>query len=226
MAEAARRAGAIARPEWILALAQSAARGRRGRVWRMPPGNFAATLVYRPPGGPADHALRSFAAALALADAFDVLIRRPDLLGLKWPNDVLLSGGKVAGILLESLSGGVLSVGFGVNLASAPAAGEVEPLAIRPVSVAGETGLVLTPEDLLTPLAEAYERWEGVLATQGFDPLRRRWLARAARLGEEITARTGAEVLSGRFETVDEDGHLVLATSAGRRAVPAAEVFF
>jgi BirA family biotin operon repressor/biotin-[acetyl-CoA-carboxylase] ligase len=97
MAEAARRAPTLAGPGWILALRQTAARGRRGRAWVMPPGNFAATLVYRPPGGPAEHALRSFAAALALADALDALTGRPDAVALKWPNDVLLHGGKLAG---------------------------------------------------------------------------------------------------------------------------------
>jgi BirA family biotin operon repressor/biotin-[acetyl-CoA-carboxylase] ligase len=226
MAEAARRAPALAGPEWVLALAQTAARGRRGRAWRMPAGNFAATLVYRPRGSPADLALRSFAAALALAGALDEVTGQAGAVTLKWPNDVLLNGGKVAGILLESLPGGALSVGIGINLVAAPEAAEVEPGAVRPVSLQGETGVDVTPEAFLTPLATAYARWEATLAGQGFEPLRRAWLARAARLGQEITARTGSAVLQGRFETVDPSGHLVLATAQGRRAVPAADVFF
>jgi BirA family biotin operon repressor/biotin-[acetyl-CoA-carboxylase] ligase len=113
-----------------------------------------------------------------------------------------------------------------VNLAAAPDAAQVEPGALRPVALAQATGLAVAPEELARPLATAFARWEQALVTHGFAPLRRAWLARAARLGQPITARTGTEVLHGTFETVDETGRLVLVTAAGRRAVPAAEVFF
>ena len=226
MAEAARRAPRLAGPEWILALAQTAARGRRGRAWAMPPGNFAATLILRPPGGPAEAALRSFSAALALDEALSALTGRPELFALKWPNDVLLQGAKLAGILLETLPGGALAIGFGVNLATAPEAAALEPGALRPVALGPATGLALGPDDLLTPLAAAFARLETRLARDGFAPIRAAWLARAARLGQPITARTGARTLAGTFESIDGQGHLILATAAGRRAIPAAEVFF
>jgi BirA family biotin operon repressor/biotin-[acetyl-CoA-carboxylase] ligase len=226
MAEAARRAPGLAGPEWIMARRQTAARGRRGRAWAMPEGNFAATLVMRVHGGPAEAALRSFSAALALADAFSGLTGRGDAFALKWPNDVLLHGGKVAGILLESLPGDVLAIGFGVNLLTAPAASEVEPGAVRPVSVRESFGLSLAPEELLNALAAAFAGWEERQRSFGFAPIRKAWLSRAARLGQRVTARTGAEAIEGRFETVDEGGRLVLATAQGRRAVAAAEVFF
>src|SRR5690606_18398932 len=113
-----------------------------------------------------------------------------------WPNDVLLNGGKVAGILLESAGRGTplghLALGFGVNLAAAPAPAEVEPGALRPVSLAGETGVELAPEALLGHLAPAFARWAEVFAAYGFAPVRRAWLGRAARLGTRITARTGS----------------------------------
>ena len=153
----------------------------------------------------------------------------PAALALKWPNDVLLNGGKVAGILLESLAAGDavwLAVGIGVNLADAPAPAEVEPGALRPVSLRGETGLCPDPEAVLDLLAPAFDRWDRQLATFGFGPVRTAWLARAARLGEPITARTARDTLTGTFETVDETGALVLRTAAGRVALPAAEVFF
>ena len=226
MAEAARLAPALTGPEWILALTQTAARGRRGRPWAMPPGNFAATLLLLPPGGPAEAALRSFTAALALHDAFAEVTGRPDAFALKWPNDVLLHGGKVAGILLESLGPGRLAIGFGVNLAAAPDAAQVEPGAVRPVSLAGEMGLSVAPDAFLTPLAAAFAHWEARFLAQGFAPVRSAWLNRAARLGQPITARTGTETLTGTFETVDAQGRLVIAAAGGRRAVPAAEVFF
>ncbi|WGW02577.1 biotin--[acetyl-CoA-carboxylase] ligase [Tropicibacter oceani] len=227
-AEAARIALGLAGPEWILALSQSAARGRRGRPWVMPAGNFAATLVMRPGEAPEVVALRSFVAALALFDAFEAVTGTAAGLALKWPNDVLMNGGKVAGILLESLGGpgGHLAIGIGVNLIAAPGAAQVEPGALAPVSVLGETGKRVTPEAMLEALAAAYAAREQSFVTYGFAPIRAAWLERAARLGEVITARTGREEVTGTFETVDEQGNLVLKTPEARRAIAAADVFF
>ncbi len=227
MEEAARVGATLERPEWILARRQTGGRGRRGRAWTDPEGNFAATLVMRPEEGAAQVALRSFVAALALYDALASAVGRAGGLSLKWPNDVLLNGGKLAGILLES-SGqggriGHLAIGIGVNLRHVPDA--VEPGALRPVSLVGETGLGIDPEEFLDLLAPAYAGWEARFRADGFAPIRAAWLARAARLGEEIVARTAREEWRGVFETVDERGNLVLSTANGRRAIAAAEVF-
>ena len=224
MTEAARLAPTLTGPEWVLALHQTAARGRRGRPWAMPAGNFAATLALPVTGGPAQAALRSFVAALSLRDALAAL--GAEVLTLKWPNDVLLNGGKVAGILLESLPGGWLSVGFGVNLAAAPSAAEVEPGSVKPLSLLGETGIAIAPEPFLDRLAPAFAGWEARFRADGFAPIRAAWLAQAARLGQPITARSGSETHAGIFETLDADGRLVLATAQGRRAIAAADVFF
>ncbi|MDX1780818.1 MAG: biotin--[acetyl-CoA-carboxylase] ligase [Thalassovita sp.] len=229
-AEAARIASRLAGPEWILALRQTAGRGRRGRVWTDPPGNFAATLVMRPDEAPEQVALRSFVASLALYDAFADATGRADGLSLKWPNDVLLNGGKVAGILLESAghSGGIshFAIGIGVNLKTAPGAEAVERGATAPVSLLGETGQAVDPEDFLCLLAAAYARHEAQFKTYGFTPIRELWLSRAARLGEVITARTMRDEMTGTFETVDEAGNLVLSTAKTRVAIPAADIFF
>lgn len=229
-AEALRLGEGLAGPEWVLAHRQTAGRGRRGRPWANPEGNFAATLVLPDPGPPGQAALRSFVAALALYDALVAAIGRARGLALKWPNDVLLNGGKVAGILLESAGqpggGAPLAIGFGVNLVAAPAPDALEAGALRPVSLLSEAGVSVTPEEFLDLLAPAFGRFEAQFVTHGFAPIRAAWLARAARLGERITARTGREELSGTFETVDEAGNLVLRTAQSRRAIPAAEVFF
>ncbi|MEI2808129.1 MAG: biotin--[acetyl-CoA-carboxylase] ligase [Albidovulum sp.] len=228
--EAARLAPRLTQPTWILARRQTAARGRRGRAWVAPEGNFFATLVMRPSGDPVAAAQRSFVAALALAEALGAAVGPGAALSLKWPNDVLLNGGKVAGILLESAGKGAgvshLAIGIGVNLIAAPPAEAVEPGAARPVSVMGETGVRLAPETLLDLLAPAFARWEAQLSTWGFAPLRTAWLARAARLGQPITARTMTETIEGTFETIDEAGALVLRTAAGPRTIPAADVYF
>lgn len=229
LTEAARLAPDLTGPLWLLAREQTAARGRRGRPWAMPPGNFAGTLVMKPQEPPAVLALRSFVAALALYDALGEAGGWQGL-ALKWPNDVLLHGGKVAGILLEGAGQGgrtaYLAIGIGVNLVAAPAPAEVEPRAVPPVSLKGETGAEVTPEAFLTLLARAWAHWDQQFQREGFAPIREAWLARAARLGERITARTGSTETIGVFETVDEAGALVLTTAAGRAVIPAAEVFF
>nr|WP_174820430.1 biotin--[acetyl-CoA-carboxylase] ligase [Ruegeria atlantica] len=228
--EAARLAPTAPGPVWIMAHHQTAARGRRGRAWANPKGNLAATLLMRPQGNPEQAALRSFVAALALFDACVAVTGRADGLSLKWPNDVLLNGGKLAGILLESTGkgGGVsyLSIGIGVNLSQAPPAYAVEQSAVRPVSLLSETGAAVLPEDFLTELAAAYAQYETQFVTYGFEPIRTAWLSRAARLGEVITARTSTSETVGTFETVDSGGNLVLKTAKGRVSIPAADVYF
>lgn len=175
-------------------------------------------------------ALRSFVAALALRDALVTVTGLPQSFALKWPNDVLCNGGKLAGILLESqgLNGpdAVLSIGIGVNLIAAPDASQVEVGAVPPVSLLQETGLRLTPEAFLDALAPAYADWEATFTTEGFAPLRDAWLSHAARLGETIRARTGTETREGVFQTIDSAGNLILRMAHGPVAIPAAEVFF
>jgi BirA family biotin operon repressor/biotin-[acetyl-CoA-carboxylase] ligase len=224
-AEAFRRAPGLAGPLWILAGEQTAGRGRRARPWASPPGNFHGTLAMRVTEPPATVALRSFVAALALRDAFVALTAQPQAFTLKWPNDVLLNGGKVAGILLEA-SGATLAIGIGVNLIAAPPPEAVEPGALRPVSLKGETGLNVPPEAFLDALAPAYAARESAFRQGGFAALRADWLAHAARLGQRITARTGTDSREGIFDTVDGSGNLILRQGAATLAIPAAEVFF
>jgi BirA family biotin operon repressor/biotin-[acetyl-CoA-carboxylase] ligase len=225
MLEAARQASGLAGPKWICALSQTAARGRRGRVWQNPAGNFAATLVVPTTDGPETRALRSFVAALALYDALVAVSGRVDGLALKWPNDVLLSGGKVAGILLESL-GNHLAIGIGVNLVTAPTPSEVEEHAVHPVSVLSALGVEILPEAFLDQLAATFAEHETRFVTYGFAPIREAWLARAARLGEVVTARMGDREVTGTFDTVDPDGRIVLTTPRAREVIAAADIFF
>lgn len=196
----------------------------------MPAGNFAATLLTRPAGTPADASLLSFVAALAVYDTLAAVCGPSARLAIKWPNDVLLNAGKVAGILLESAgqSGRVdaLAVGVGVNLVAAPSLAELEPGALTPVSVLGETGHAVTPDEFLDVLAPAFDHWERQLQTWGFQPIRTAWLARAARLGETITARTGRAEVVGRFDGIDDTGALILTTAAGPQAIAAADIHF
>ena len=230
LSEAARIAPGLRGPEWILAHHQTAGRGRRGRVWANPVGNFSATLVLPQPGTPDRAALRSFVAALALYDTCVAVSGRSDGFALKWPNDVLLNGGKLAGILLESAGAGTamsyLAIGIGVNLVAAPGGDTVEARGLRPVSLISETGAQVDPESFLEHLAVAYAAREDQFTAYGFAPIRTAWLDRAAKLGQVIVARTGTAETTGTFETVDANGNLVLLTSQGRVSIPAADVYF
>ncbi|MEO0363118.1 MAG: biotin--[acetyl-CoA-carboxylase] ligase [Pseudomonadota bacterium] len=224
--EARRRAedGAEA-PLWIVAARQTKGRGRQGRVWEEADGNLYATLLLRPSAPSAEAALLSFAASLAVAALFE---SAGAAASLKWPNDALIGGRKAAGILLEGSGSGDrldwLAVGIGVNLVAHPPGGA--DAAHPPTDLLAETGVRLDPAEALARLASAFEGWAATLARKGFAPLREAWLARAARLGERIEARTPSERLSGVFEDVDAAGALVLRTPTGRRAVHAADVYF
>jgi len=225
MDEAARLSATLNRPAWILARQQTKGRGRRGRAWLQASGNFSATLIFAPGGPIAGFAQRSFVAALALRDALIAVGVSDTALSLKWPNDVLLNGAKVAGILLET-HGDKLAIGFGVNLSHAPDLSEVEATSVPPVSLVGETAIATTPEAFLDLLAAAFARHEAAMQSGGFSAIRANWLSHAARLGEVVTARLGPEVIEGIFETVDETGELVLSTARGRQRIAAADVFF
>ena len=193
----------------------------------VPEGNLNATLIFRPEATAAEASKRSFLAANALFQALAIYVPA-EKLSLKWPNDVLLSGGKVAGILLESSGQGPfvdwLSIGIGVNLRHTPEG--VTGASFAPISLADAGGEDVTPKDFLSTLADAYATQEAKLMRLGFDRIRDDWMANAARLGEVITANTGREDITGIFDSIDSDGNLVLITGTGPRAIPAADVFF
>ncbi len=229
-AEALRRASAgDTGPLWIAANTQSAARGRRGRVWQTGTGNLAATYL-APSGRPAaEAALFSFVAGLAVADLLVEGAPGAEI-RLKWPNDVLLNGRKAAGILLESAGTGGrtdwLAIGIGVNLASHPALDECRPGAPRPTSLAAEGAAALSPEAALAALDRHLAGWIARFDRDGFPTIRAAWLARAAHLGQRIGAGLVRERLEGTFEDVDATGALVLHTALGRRRIAAAELYF
>ncbi|WP_069299732.1 biotin--[acetyl-CoA-carboxylase] ligase [Neptunicoccus sediminis] len=228
MAEARRQAPATAGAAWFLSHEQTAGSGRRGRPWSSQKGNFAASLLIRPDAAPDKLALRSFVAALALYDALVECTGRSDAFALKWPNDVLLKGGKLAGILLETIAEGpnryALIIGIGVNLANRPEAGKLEPTALAPKSLKQDMGVSIAPESFLGALAVAYADWETRLQTYGFAPIREAWLARAANIGKPVTARLADRSIEGIFETVDETGALILQAPDRQHVITAADI--
>ena len=169
-------------------------------------------------------AQRSFVAALSLHKVLNDL-GVPDI-SLKWPNDVLVGGRKLAGILLTSAPG-VVIVGIGVNLVAAPHPAKLQENAVAPISLKEVLHAPPDAESFLALLAQAFDTYEAQMRDYGFAPIREAWLAHAARLGEVIFARLPDRTESGTFETIDETGALVLRTAKGQLVLPAAaEVFF
>ncbi len=220
----ARRQALLGAPEFTLILAreQSAGRGRRGNFWHSPAGNLHCSLLLRPRGSAADAAQLGFAAALAVAETAEHFLPRGAAIALKWPNDVLLGGKKLAGVLLESRAAGdgleFLVIGIGMNLAAYP------PDTPYPATSLAIWGVEVTPDAALPILAARllgwYEAWR-----QGFALVRAAWLERAAGVGEAIRVRLPGGEIAGRFDGLDAGGRLVLSGPGGRRTIAAGEVF-
>lgn len=206
-------------PLWIVAREQSAGRGRRGRTWVSTTGSLFATLMTRAEQPVA--AQLAFAAGLAVAQTVDSYCSPGDVT-LKWPNDVLLRGAKVAGILLESLNADTLAIGVGVNLARHP-----EGTEFPATSIAALTGFAPDTGEAMTRLAGCMAAWYEVWWMSGFAPIRAAWLQRAAGLQGWVRARLEGREMEGVFEDIDTDGALLLRDAAGARVrITAGEVFF
>ncbi len=226
--EAKRLAASGARgPAWIAADTQSAGRGRRGRAWMSEPGNLFCTHLFAPGCAMPLAAQLSFVTALAVHDA--VASFGVDDLTLKWPNDLLIGGAKVSGILIESAPGPtghadqdpLLAVGIGVNILAAP---EDTPY---PASCLAAHGVTTEPLTLLAQLARSFAarcaQWD---RGNGFAGIRADWLDRARGLGGPITVRLHDEVIEGEFVSLDADGALEIRARDTVRKISAGDVFF
>ena len=194
---------------WLRAERQTGGKGRRGRAWLSPAGNlYASTLVRLRPGDPPAPTL-ALVAAVALHEAV-----RPYAANvrIKWPNDLLVDGAKLAGILLER-EGDAVIAGFGVNLANHP-----HDLDRPAADLAGQ----VSPTAFLAGLAPVFAAWVSRWRGEGLAPVRAAWLAAAHPVGTPLTS---GEV-SGRFDGLDESGALRLRLEDGSlRVVHAGDVF-
>lgn len=229
-AEARRRADAgETGPVWIVAQRQSAGRGRRGRAWESDGGNLFATLLITTRKAPAEAAQVTFVAALAVADLLDAFVVA-DRVGIKWPNDVMISGEKASGILVESgahAAGGLwLAIGIGVNLAHAPDDTE-RPATSMAAHLRTDIAYAPPVEAAAGVLAEAFAVWMERWETLGFQPILDTWTARTRGLDQPCVARLGHETVSGVAEGVAPDGALRLRLVDGSlRLISAGDVFF
>jgi BirA family biotin operon repressor/biotin-[acetyl-CoA-carboxylase] ligase len=195
---------------------QTGGRGRRGRYWASPVGNLYSSTVLRPKCPAARAAELGFVAALAVGD----MVPTDRQVRLKWPNDVLVDGGKIAGILLESAlsqTGLVQHVvaGIGVNVGFAPQLPDMR----YPGAMLGGT-VEAALERLTAALARRLVQWRA----EGFETVRSAWLAQAGPLGAEVDVRLGNELVRGRFAGVDREGALLLETAQGPRKIVSGEL--
>lgn len=219
-AEALRRAAAGERgPLWICARSQSQGRGRSGRSWLSPPGTLAASFLFEPRVSASALPGLSLVAGVATSDAITETGRRHRQSGLplqlKWPNDVLIEGAKLSGILIESSSFGmelVAVVGIGINIEARPA------IDGRAVTSLAEQGVRCTPHELAAALAAAMAQalalWD---RGAGFSSIRAAWLERATAVGTPITVNAGSGPVAGTFAGLDTDGALLLQDTMGIR---------
>lgn len=194
---------------------QSAGRGRAARAWASEAGNLHLSVLLRPDAPAATLPLWGLLAGVALAEA---AAAHATGISLKWPNDLLRDGAKAGGILVDGASDGAriahLVVGFGVNLAHAPA------LPDRATAALG----AIPPASFAAALLARLDAWRTRLAAEGAAALRNAWLAFGPSPGSMITLREPAGTQRARFAGLAEDGRLLIETPAGPRAVAAAEV--
>jgi BirA family biotin operon repressor/biotin-[acetyl-CoA-carboxylase] ligase len=216
---------------WIVAREQLAGRGRHGRQWASPPGNLYASLLLIEPCEAASAPQLGFVAGLALHQAVEAVtgIGAPRL-ALKWPNDLLLDGAKLSGLLLEGHRIGqtlAIVIGFGVNVTDAPSNTPYPATTVRSVSSgATREGLL---EALSSAFASTFAAWKASLRmneADPFGPIRRLWLERAAGLSTEVTLRLPSGERRGRFEGLDRLGRLQLRTEAGLEQIDAGDLYF
>ena len=212
------RAGA---PEglWLRAERQTGGRGRQGREWHSPPGNlYASTLVRLRPGDPPAPTL-ALVAAVALHEVASAFAGEAGI-EIKWPNDLLVAGAKLSGILLERLGDAVV-IGFGVNLAEHP------DETARPATSLGALGGAPDPAFFLEALAESFARWLGRWRDEGLAPIRLRWLAAAHPRGTALSTHTASGAwVEGLFDGLDESGALRLRLADGSsQVIHAGDVF-
>jgi BirA family biotin operon repressor/biotin-[acetyl-CoA-carboxylase] ligase len=217
------RSGGLGK-SWFVARAQTNGRGRHGRTWASPPGNLYASLLLIDAAPIELVSQLGFVAGVALVRALRPLVAEDTRLKLKWPNDVIFDGAKLAGILLEGANlatGGFASViGIGVNCSSYP-----RDLAYPATALCETSATAYMPQDVFARLSGEIAHWLRVFAAgKGFAAIRGEWLALASGLGQAIKIKTPARHFEGRFQTIDATGRLLLQSETGVIAIDAGDV--
>ena len=220
----AKRAAANGAPsgQAFLAIEQTAGRGRHGRHWDSQKGGMYLSVLLRP-SVPVDQWFAlSFAASLAVLEvvrshlAKHLSSAEMPQTGLKWPNDVIVAGGKISGILLE-VEGKALIVGSGVNIAPVGRVGSqnIAPIALADIWPDGAHDLP-QPYDFAAAYLDRLAFWYDRFCQSGFGPIRDTWLENALFLGQHVAVQCDAKVLSGVFHDLGMDGTMLLLDDSGQ----------
>jgi len=206
---------------WIVADRQTQGRGRHGRDWRSPAGNFHGSALVVEPCDTADAPQLGFVAGVAARAACEDFGARG--VRLKWPNDLVADGAKLAGILLEGCACAgrfAVSVGIGVNLASHP-----DDLPYPATDLATLAGKPVKPREFVERLAARFDEQLAVFARgAGFAAIRAQWLVAAAGLAAPLRATTPAGAREGLFEGIDARGRLLLRRQDAIETIESADV--
>ena len=196
---------------------QKSGRGRLARTWFSPPGNLYMSVLLRLDVPPARCAELSFVAAVAVADAVMQLLPKQAEIVVKWPNDVLVGGGKISGILLEQIDD-VIVVGIGLNVLLAPSTAGYKTATI---AASGGIASVDGARDLLLVALEQHlTTW----LEDGFAPIRDIWLARSYPIGAKLRVGVQGRTVEGAFAGMGMEGALLLDTPEGQRRIVAGDV--
>lgn len=196
---------------------QTAGRGRHSHAWFSPPGNLYLSVLLRT-GQAAHRSIElSFLTALAVADTVEQLLPHASKVLLKWPNDVLVQGSKIAGILLEQADDATI-IGIGLNISQAPANTAYKTTTI--VANGGGASVDAARETLLRHLASHLATWRDA----GFLPIRDQWLSRSYAVGTALQVNQQNEAIAGAFAGLDSGGALLLDTASGRRRIFAGDI--
>lgn len=210
---------AVAEGNWIIANRQTAGRGRQGRNWSDGLGNFmGSTFVVSHAGDPPLGTL-ALAIGLAVREAVLKYVSPGTTVLLKWPNDLMVGGAKLSGILLEAVRGGVI-VGIGVNLAKAPELPDRATVSLADLGTCPDRDRFA--QDLAAAVEQEVARWR----TFGLEPLIRRWVAAAHPIGTPLRAGDiGGEQVEGVFAGLAPNGALQLRLADGTlHAIHAGEI--
>jgi BirA family biotin operon repressor/biotin-[acetyl-CoA-carboxylase] ligase len=189
----------------VLALKQTAGRGSRGRSWQAPEGNLNLSALFRPERPAAEAGMFSLLAGIAVAEALETLFAPPTM--LKWPNDVLIGGAKLAGILIDTAPKGAkldwLVIGIGINLRHVP------EIAGRATTSLAAHGTILSPQDATTAILSRLSHWHNARP----EIIQQAWLARAHPIGTSIEIRGAHGTKTGSFAGLSSAGELLLQTN-------------
>lgn len=204
---------------------QITGRGRNGKVWESKPGNLYMSILLDADGFYNKQSDISFVTALAVYEAIVEITKDCGKIIIKWPNDILVNGAKISGILLESIKSNTkhyLIIGIGINIVSAPIVIDKKTISLADLNIDN-----ILPSFMLDLIMKHFSYYYNLWQDDGFDVIRKLWLARTCKIGDAITVSDGRNRISGLFQDIDKNGAIVLKLASGEDcSLSTGEIFF